>query len=204
MGGLAVLLSIALYLVAAYWAIKMTKASRFKWVVVAVAVLLPTADAIVGRVYLKYLCAKEGGLKVYRVAQHVEGFFDDRAVTEYWARELGYRFIEGESHSGRYFRYTRIDGKFIRDENISPISKYRVRSIHIGDTRDIYMRYEYLVDDIRSAEVLAADTEIGFNGGWAERFLAEFSDAGGGGVAWCGSEYPEIRRKALILSSLKR
>ena len=180
------------------------KVSPLKWFVVGLVVLLPTADMVVGRVYLKYLCAKEGGLKVHRVAEHVEGFLDDGAVTEYLPRELGYRFIEGRSSSGRYFRYTRTDGTFVREENIVPISKYRVRSIHIGDTRSMYMRYEYVVEDIRSAEVLAVDTEIGFNGGWAERFLAQLSDAGGGGVAWCGSGYPETRHKTLIMSSLKR
>lgn len=205
MGGLAVLFFIVLYLVIAFKVVGKFKASRYKWLAVALVILIPSGDAVVGRVYLKYLCAKEGGLKVYRVAEKVDGFMDDAAVTEYWAKELGYQFVEGKASSGNYFRYTKNDDKFIREDKVSPISKYRVRSLHIDDTRNLYMSEQYQVENISTGEILATNTQIGFNGGWAERFLAQFSDAGGGGVAWCWNVTtdPINRHNEVILGSLK-
>ena len=142
MGGLAVLLSISLYLVVAYWAITATKASRLKWLVVAVVVLFPTADAIVGRVYLKYLCAKEGGLKVNRVVEHVEGFMEQLG-TDYWVRDGGYQFTENYPTNGKVTRYSKQNGPILREDGVMPKSQYRVGSLHIGGTKNIYLKNQF-------------------------------------------------------------
>jgi hypothetical protein len=205
MGGLGVIFFIAFYLVIALKVFGKFKASRYKWLVVALIVLIPSGDAVVGRLYLKYLCANEGGLKVYRVAERVEGFMEDGGIDDDWVKNGGYQFSESAPVNGLVTRYSRQpDGRIIKEESVMPKSKYRVRSIVLGQ-HDIYMRYQYEVADQAGIEVLATDTQIGFNGGWAERFLAQFSDAGGGGVAWCGnvSDGPVIRHREVISSSLK-
>lgn len=50
-------------------------------------------------------------------------------------------------------------------------------------------------------EVLATSTQVYFNGGWAEKFLAAFSDAGGGSVARCDGV--ELDYKGLVASTFK-
>ena len=85
-----------------------------------------------------------------------------------------------------------------------PKSQYRVGSLHIGDTKNIYLKNQFVVDSVKG-EVLATDTQIAFNGGWTERFLAQFSDAGGGTVAWCTNTdlNPVVRHRRLVASTLK-
>ena len=60
MGGLGVLFCIGLYLFIAFKVIGAFKTSRYQWLVIALVVLIPSGDAVVGRWYLQHLCAKEG------------------------------------------------------------------------------------------------------------------------------------------------
>lgn len=201
MGGLGVIFFIALYLVIAFKVVRKFKASRYKWLVVALIVLIPSGDAMVGRVYLKYLCAEDGGLKVYRVAEHVEGFMDD--YRDYWVKEGKYQFSEDFSTNGKVTRYSNQNGQIVREDNVLPRSQYRVSST-FGNTKDIYLRSQFVVETLQG-EILATDTLIAFNGGWAERFLAQFSDAGGGAVAWCSNMElnPLVRHEKLVTTVLK-
>ena len=45
-----------------------------KALVIVIALLIPTADAVYGRHKLKRLCAQESGLHIYRVVEGVKGF----------------------------------------------------------------------------------------------------------------------------------
>jgi len=204
MGGLAVIFFIGLYIFIALMVFKRFDGSRYKWLVLALIVLIPSGDAMVGRVYLKYLCTNEGGLKVYRVAEHVEGFMDDGSHSDYWVKEHGYQFSENRLTNGMTTRYSKQNGQLIREDKVISRSQYRVSSSHIGDTKNIYLRSQFVVDTSQG-EILATDTQIAFNGGWAERFLAMFSDAGGGTVAWCSNTELDsvVRHRRLVSSTLK-
>lgn len=205
MGGLAAIFFIGLYIAIAYWVFKRCGGSKFRWLVLALAVLIPSGDAVVGRLYLKQLCAKEGGLKVYRVAEHVDGFMDDGSHSDYWVRVGGYQFAEDRPINGMTARYFKQDGQIVREDNVLPQSQYRVRLQHMGSVHDRYLRNTYLVESIPNGEILATDTQIAFNGGWAERFIALFSDSGGGTVAWCTNTEldPVVRHRRLVSSTLK-
>lgn len=203
MGGLAVLLILGLYFVLTVLAVIKTKPLWAKGLVLLAALLIPTADAVYGRYQLKQICAVEAGLKVYRVVEHVEGFMEQLG-TDYWVRNGGYKFSEDFPLNGTATRYSKRDGQIIQDNRVAPKSQYRVRSIRIGETKDTYLRSQFVVDTIQG-EILATDTQIAFNGGWAERFLAQFSDAGGGAVAWCTNAEldPVIRHRKMVVSTLK-
>lgn len=205
MGGLAALFFIGLYIAIAYWVFKRCGRSGFRWLVLAVAVLIPSGDAVVGRLYLKQLCAEEGGLKVYRVAEHVDGFMDDGSHSNYWVSERGYQFAENRPINGMTTRYFKQDGQIVQADNVLPESQYRVRSQNIGSVHDRYLRNLFLVESIPNSEILATDTQIAFNGGWAERFIALFSDSGGGTVAWCTNTEldPVARHRKLVTTALK-
>lgn len=203
MGGLGFLLSILVYLAIAYWVVRSIKARHFKWLALAFFVLLPTADAVVGRVYLKYLCAKEGGLKVYRVAEKVEGFMEEGATTDYWVKQYGYRFTEGIYPSRRIHRVSIRNGKVIWEENVTPQSQYRVRLVPFKVKGEVFGRSVWVVETVLGDEILATYTTIAFWGGWAERFLAGFSDGGISAVAIC--YYRDSNpRVEVVTNSLKR
>ncbi|MDP1695246.1 MAG: hypothetical protein Q8L34_06955 [Candidatus Woesearchaeota archaeon] len=202
MGGLAVLFLLGLYFVLTVVAIAKAKPVWVKGLVLLAALLIPTADAVYGRYKLKQMCAAEAGLKVYRVAHGVEGFMDDYG--DYWVKEGKYQFSEDFPTNGKVTRYSKQNGQIVREDNVSPQSLYRVNLKRIGDTKDTYLRRQFVIDTIQG-EILAADTQIAFNGGWAERFLAQFSDAGGGTVAWCANtkSNPLVRHQDLVFSTLK-
>lgn len=201
MGGLAVLFLLGLYLVLTIVAIIKAKPLWAKGLVLLAALIIPTADAVYGRYKLKQMCATEAGLKVYRVAHGVEGFMAD-STDEFMLKKYGFEFIEGESSPRKYYRFSKQNGQIVIEENITPKSEYRVRSYH--DELGLYLKYKQDVVAIQSGEKLAEHSEIGFKGGWAERFLAAFSDAGGGVVKWC-TPLPWLGnpKDEVIINSLK-
>jgi hypothetical protein len=202
MGGLAVLFLLGLYLVLTVLAIIKVKPLWVKGLILLAALLIPTADAIYGRIKLQQMCKTEGGLKVYRVAQGVEGFMgyaDEEMITKY-----GYQFVESCDVSMICYKFSKQNEAAVKEYSVTPKSKYRLRQID-DNSKGAYSRGKYIIEDITTEEVLAADTQLTYNGGWAERLLAIFSDAGGGNVAWCSNipYYPEVRIKNLITSTLK-
>ncbi len=198
MGGLAILLLIGLYIGVAVWAVRRQKSTRNKVIALVIALLIPSADAIIGRIYLQHLCDTEGGLKVYRVVEGVEGFMEQGATTDYWVKNYGYQFTESKTSTGNNYRFSRQNGKIIVEENIVPKSKYLVKFESRG-ADNLFGRSVYLIEEINSKELLAIDFAIFFGGGWAERFLAQFSDAGAGNVAFCKG--PLVNRRVNIVTN---
>lgn len=74
MSGSGVLFFIGLYFFIAYKVVGAVKTKALKGLAIVIFALIPTADAVVGRIYLQHLCATEGGLKINRVVNGVEGF----------------------------------------------------------------------------------------------------------------------------------
>lgn len=200
MGGLAVLFLLLGYLALTVFAVIKNKLLWAKGLVLLTALLIPTADAVYGRYKLKQMCKAEAGLKVHKVVHNVEGFMgyaDEGMITKH-----GYQFVE-EKNSPNYYRVSKQNGQIVREDNVTPKSKYRLNQTR-GDDKSIYRRSQYLIEDIATGEISATDTRLTFKGGWAERFLAQFSDAGVGNVASCSDNpYPEIRIENLVKSTLK-
>ena len=205
MGGLAVLALLGFYIFLAIKVFKAAKTTSTKAIALLLILLIPTADAIYGRIKLQQMCKAEGGLKVYRVAHNVEGFADDNAGSDYWVKEHGYQFIEELATNGLTVRWSRQNDQTVVEEKTYPKSKYQVSLKRIGWINDPYLREQDVVEEIASNEILATDTQIAFNGGWAERLIALFSDAGGGTVAWCDNVASDNwqRKVKLILTTLK-
>lgn len=199
MAGLSVLFFIGLYFFIAYKIIKATNTKRTKLLAIVILILIPTADEVVGRIYLQHLCTTEGGLKVYRVVQDVEGFMSDGSEDVLAVEKYGYKFSESRPLNGRVNRYSKVNEQVVKEVDVLPKSNYRVRYLTTGQ-KDIYMRQALVVETYPSGEMLATDIQIGFSGGWVERFVAKF---GSGSRVWCKSKDVNARHRELIVSSLK-
>ena len=116
MGGLGVLLVVGLYLFVAYKVVNSAQTRKGRWLLVALMTLIPTADAIVGRLYLHHLCSTEGGLKVNRVVNDVDGFITDSAATDEWIKGHGYQFTEGNPVNGLVRRFSWRNGSVVRED----------------------------------------------------------------------------------------
>src|SRR4030067_3518574 len=85
---LMVLAALLVYLVVAWVTIKWLPSKKAKWIAVAVFVLIPTWDEILGRIYFKYLCETQGGIKVYKVVE---------LPGEYWAADGMPKFYDDKN-----------------------------------------------------------------------------------------------------------
>lgn len=205
MGGIAVIALLGFYIFLAIKVFNAAKTTLVKVIALLLILLIPTADAIYGRIKLQQMCKAEGGLKVYRVAKGVEGFMAS-STDELTLKKYGFQFSEGESSPGKYYRFSKQNDQIVIEENVIPRSKYRLYFKRIGWVEDTYMRDQFVVEEVAKKEILATDTQIAFNGGWAERLIALFSDAGGGGVSWCSNtEKNSLNRiDNLVTSTLKK
>lgn len=201
MGGLAVLALLGLYIFLAIKVFKAAKTTSAKVITLLLILLIPTADAIYGRIKLQQMCKAEGGLKVFRVAHGVEGFMADMSADEYMVKSHGYKFSEAESSTGKYYRVSMLNGNIVREDNVNLLSKFKVKETYLQNVGELYWQQLYSIEAIPSGEVLATETQIGFRGGWAERLVATFSDAGIGSVALCNSAGLDPRK--LVLATLK-
>ena len=120
------------------------------WVVAALAVILVFAwDEIVGRPYFYYLCATEGGPKVYRQVT---------LSSEYWRTDGSPLFLDknGAKISSRLddvYAFERTG-----EQQVSSILRIK--------------KYSELVSDRNTGELLGTDTTFHYFGGW---FVNHFS-----------------------------
>lgn len=206
MGGLGLLIAIALYVSLAIFVVWRTPKAWGKALAVAAVILLPTADAWWGRhVTLPELC-KDAGLKVfkqpakqqglmYRGALYPDGDWErarsryPEANGMYWRGEAEIRkydlgFVEDLPKDGTSERLSLVDGKVVRESKVTPRAKY-VKSwwieVPIGLGKN-FGGSEMRIEDRQTGEVISRYRQYSFGGGWAERFLGGFADSGPQGV----------------------
>ena len=172
---LALVLSVA-YLWLAYWLFRRATRPWIKLVVVCVAVLLPTADAVYGRLKLREMCAEEGGLNILKQVRNVDGFLMmASSADEQLLRRSGYKFVETERKVGGRRVVDRLslrpDGAILAEKDVFRQSQYLLRFLP-GNPADNYMRSEYLVESIDGTETLGRIRNFSYSGGWVERTIA--------------------------------
>lgn len=170
-----------------------------------VVILIPIADDLWGRYRVKRLCDKEGGVRIFKTVENVEGI-QMNSADEVILRATKYQYVESTSTKagGSYrippSRYSLApSGGVIVEKNIIPKARYEYqrqeeeRSGHIS-------RYDQLIVDLQTNQILATDTYFGFRGGWASRMLLGW---GGGGGAGCGySHIPETQFMNSVLKPI--
>src|SRR5713101_658427 len=172
--------------------------------VIAAFALIPATYAVYRLIKLENLCKDEGGLKIYRTVQGVDGFYspfaDESVLTKY-----GFPFAESGLSPGTYVRLSRSsNGDIVKEKIESLKSRYIYRVVRYRVTRgilqDIYMKdsFQMIVRDTN--EVLGEFTNFNFAGGWAERLGASIVASGGNGGI-CNLESPQQIHEQLIAST---
>ena len=158
-----------------------------KVLVTVIAILIPTADAIYGRIKVQLMCKAEGGLHIYRVVEDVEGFgeLDGRPYEKFL--KMGFKYVEGISE-GQPSRMTLSENGIVNLEvGVEPISEYVVYESNFGNNKDIFSRAEKSIRVRSTGEVLSRATNISFRGGWFERFMGDtISGPSGESFTTCG------------------
>ena len=209
MTGLIVLGILVIYIAIAVGITTMAK-GVWKVLVIAVFILIPTWDIIPGKIALTHYCDTEGGIKIYRSVDGVEGFLslDGRVYEEYF-RRYGYKYVEIErkvrdAQTGRPGapQYVRVtlgeDGKLKEQEIAKPASQYAEKLIGnyeiipwlgIGGFADSII-------DLRTNAIIGEYKEIGWGGNWIQRHAAPIL-GGGGSCRESGNPYERLRLQVL-------
>lgn len=151
-------LGIALMFVAYRWMAGKGRSWRARIGVVLVIGLvvwaIPYGDHTLGKIEFKMHCAREAGLRIFRVVSDVEGFRSPFASGN-TPRQLGYNFVEEMQSNGTITRHTlQSDGRIIKEAAPIPISRYVVdlKSSMIGVQ---ISRSQYFIIDLKTNEKLA-------------------------------------------------
>lgn len=125
---------IILGVIALYWWLARTVINKVytktqsltkKRIAIAIFILIPTWDVILGFPIYAYLCMTQSGTKIYKTVDNVEGFYvgeqDNSSLIEPYT---GYLFIDyKEKNSGKYYRNYWLDNN--TSELCIPVGIYR-------------------------------------------------------------------------------
>ena len=193
MTGLIVLGILVIYIAIAVGITTMAK-GVWKVLVIAVFILIPTWDIIPGKIALTHYCDTEGGIKIYRSVEGVEGFLsmDGRVYEEYFKR-YGYKYVEitkeiRDPHADKavaqqYVRVTLGEDGTLEEEKIDrPQTRYGLRKAarlrEMEDDWGIVRNIDSIVD-LQTNETLATRAEIYWTGNWLQRFASPALGFGG-------------------------
>jgi len=204
MTGLVVLGMLLIYIAAAVGATVAAK-GRWKLIVVAVFILIPTWDIIPGKISLARYCEQEGGIKIYRSVDGVEGFLSlGGGAYEEYLKQYGYKYVEiaksvrnprnNQIFNTEYLRVTLgEDGKLKEDRIDRYISRYAYKEApRLGEGRMALgiVRNVDSILDLQTDETLATRTEIYWRGNWIQRYASPILGAGGS----CDNDRFEYRK----------
>ena len=117
--GLMVLVVLILYILLSRFIVRLTykKTGSLikKRIALAVMILIPTWDIIIGYPIFWYLCTFESGMKIYKTVDNVEGFYvgDKRGKYEPISPRKGFRYVDyRDDRDDNYYRSYWFDTKF--------------------------------------------------------------------------------------------
>jgi hypothetical protein len=194
-GGLAILFVVGFYLAIGLWII-VKSPGWWRLVALLAIVLIPTADALWGRyVTLPRLC-KDAGLKVYGKASK-EGGLMGSSADEYWLTEYDFPFVEGVDGANKVYRRSLRDGKAVLELDVKPQAKYIVSLDELHPSSKV-TGAALRIRDATTGNAMGELVDFGFDGGWAERLLSNFSDAGPGPMFRSGCDVGDFSYDRLL------
>jgi hypothetical protein len=168
MAGLLILAVIGVYVFLSKFIIKKVyekkQSVKMKYIALAVMVLIPTWDVVLGYPIYAYLCLTKAGVHIYKTVDNVEGFYVGEKDAEYEPYEpyKGYKYIEyqevkHQKPTGKYYRSYWVN--FWEDTNAA---KNCVPSVHnYGDYAEAIKRGQCIVkEEIMEKEVSQWDTSF--------------------------------------------
>lgn len=195
MGGLGLLIVLIAYIWLAFatcrWAYR--NLPRVTALTVSlVLMILPFVDAVAGRMILKAKCKQQGSVVVLESISGVEGLGVGYGAFTDSPSYYGYQFIEGgyayKDAPWMFERaeYDPVSGKVQIAKNVIPKASYLLLE---GPRQDsmYFIQTRTSVRERTNGREIASFDWFAFRGGWAERVMMAFSDAGPGEAASCGN-----------------
>jgi len=197
MGGLGFLLVIFVYIFVTFALVILTPTLKFKALVLLSALLIPSADAIYGRIKLNQMCKADGGLRIYKQPHDIEGYMSEFIPDETAVKNRFFTFSEAEVSKGVFNRSSMQNGTLIHEKNVKPRSRYKAYLGNVVQLNSSYGYQDSVVETYPEGEVVARDRLYLFWSGWAERFLDGFADAG---PSWVKCNKARLLPRELLLT----
>lgn len=131
--------------------------------------LIPTWDIIPGRLYFNHLCETEGGVRVFRTVEGVEGFyyFPGAEIRREVLEHYGYKFIEVGAN-GSFFRYFKASNNLAKKKIGELKSEFGVK--HNRETLFWNIKkYAEQIVRLDGGEVLATKIQYEYEGSWIQK-----------------------------------
>lgn len=170
---------------------------KYSFLVLALIIASPFADAFFGRKYLDVKCADLSAVTVERVINNVEGIYYHYASSKGSPNYFGYKFVEGGgSFSGLDQKEFLVNRTWRTGESESRVPAKALYEIFEEPRKDSFYYYSVrtVVRERVTQKEIANYTWISFRGGWAERIPMALSGAGPGPVASCGNSEQKHQR----------
>jgi len=100
---LMILAAATVYLVIGNFIVKRIPNKWGKGIAIAILILIPTGDSIVGHLYFRYLCSSEAGVKVYQAVELPSEYWDERGVVKFPMIRDNYISSNKEDRYSRFF-----------------------------------------------------------------------------------------------------
>ena len=120
--GLLIITTVFVYVLLAKWVVKIVyrnySTKKAKNIALAIMILIPTWDIILGYPIYKYLCLTKAGVHIYKTVDNVEGFYIGEKSKDYEPYEpyKGYKYIDyKEEKSDKYYRSYWVDNNTSKD-----------------------------------------------------------------------------------------
>jgi hypothetical protein len=200
MAGVALLLLFAAYvaggikIVSCAWR---TGSSRAVTIALAGVLLLPSADAIVGRQFFHNYCRTQGQLMIRDAVKGVDGIAVQSGVFKDSPTYYGYGYVEGGYSPVNYrdrsapWMFERAEVVRGQVEIVRPVVPKAKYMLHQGllEQSFYFNRSRVSVIEISTGRELGGFTKVGFRGGWAEKVIGAFASSGPQNSANCPSDF---------------
>lgn len=183
-------------------AVKFFRIAKWFWgkaAVVALAVLLPTADEIYYRYRLDAYCSSEAGYAIFENVSKKAGLVDDEMVYADGLKIIVVDFVESfHLVPGQTYRFERrVDGSAGRVAIQTKTAPYEF--VREEKFTGAFLESRLSVVNRTSGRTLSRLTDLNYYGGWVRRHvLGRLADSGPTRVSDCGYSEASFAKNELI------
>jgi hypothetical protein len=191
--GLYFLAVVVAYVLVSYWIVRRCKPRWAKWMLVVVAIAVPTWDLVPQHLAYRAACAAEAGEFAASGPIEVAGFFHpemNEKSARAFVEDLGFKYIETYTIRATGKTLIRVetdrDGAVNAVEIAAPTSRYEI--VNFNNLRADRLREAGTrVVERETGRVIASQTSIAKDRSWVFRALFPATWPGGGGAVCSGA-----------------
>lgn len=128
---------------------------------------IPFGDHTLGEIRKQQLCKEHGGVKVYQVAENVDGLMWRTGRIKKPYETFGYSFLEVQTEKDQIFRYEKNAEGFLEERRVdAPRARYFFRFLPEERLGAHHSLSKFVIVDLHQNKILASRGSVAYGGGW--------------------------------------